>query len=567
MIPNRCRRSQPQLIMADNNKTPKGQHRPLKAAALGDKMTSYTSTSGGLSQKFGFAAFGVVLVFALCLSVSTATSAKEDDAPAARRPISDPLPNWTISASIAVASEWVGRGISMTSESPAVQANFEITNGWFYAGVYGSNLEYGATDTNNDGVADSDGGNFESDWYAGVRNKFAGIDFDIGYFLYTYNNAVDFGGDVDMWEIRGIVSTQTAMGLKPSFTAYYTPEYSYRTGRNIVLEAKAEQTLPEVGPFTPIASVLLGYNDNETGRVRPDFWFWNAGLTLGFAERYAFDLRYWETDASDCGKRTVFQCDERIIARMTAFIGEPSAGEAAAPAVFSIDGLALSSNVALTSDYVDRGLSQTDANPAVQGGFELTYRWLYAGLWASNLDFGGADPNGDGIADSAVAPIEIDWYGGARIKAGETEFDFGVVYTSYPDAFLGMTAVEFNYWELAASASRPLVAGFEAGVSITYSWDYRGETGETWAYEATLERTLTQIGPFSPTIGGLVAFNDGESNQGGSDYWYWNSGLELAFRERFAVDLRYWDTDLGGCDSAKLFQCDERVVATLSAEF
>ena len=551
--------------MADKNKPPDDKISAVMAVGLGDTMITHDNASGGLSRRLGSAAVSAVLALALSLSFSAQTSAAEAGASLYRT--DDPLPNWMISANIALASEWVGRGISMTSEGPAVQVNLEITNGWFYAGVFGSNLEYGAADTNNDGVADSDGGNFESDWYAGARGTFSGIDIDIGYLLYTYNNAVDFGGDVDLWEIRGIVSTQTKSGFKPSFTAFYTPEYSFRTGRNIILEAKAEQTLPRVGPFTPTASAVLGYNDNETGRVRPDFWFWSAGLTLGFAERYAFDLHYWNADASDCGKRTVFQCDERVIARMTAFIGEPSPTELAAPELFSIDGLALSSNLLLTSDYVDRGLSQTDANPAVQGGFELAYRWLYAGLWASNLDFGGADPNGDGIADSAVAPIEIDWYGGARTNAGETEIDLGVVYTSYPDAFRGMPAVDLDFWELVASASRPLVAGIEAGVSVTYAWDYRGEVGENWLFAVTLERALPRTGPFSPTIGGSVAFNDGESNQGASDYWFWNSGIELAFRERFAVDLRYWDTDLGGCDSAKLFQCDERVVATLSAEF
>ena len=102
-----------------------------------------------------------LLALALCLSFSAQTSAAEADASPYRS--DDPLPNWTISASIALASEWVGRSIAMTSEGPAVQANLEITNGWFYAGVFGSNLEYGAADTNNDGVADSDGGNFESD--------------------------------------------------------------------------------------------------------------------------------------------------------------------------------------------------------------------------------------------------------------------------------------------------------------------------------------------------------------------------------------------------------------------
>ncbi len=46
---------------------------------------------------------------------------------------------------------------------------------------------------------------------------------------------------------------------------------------------------------------------------------------------------------------------------------------------FNIDG---------TSDYVFRGISQTVNDPAVQGGVDLGYGIIYAGAWASGLDFG-----------------------------------------------------------------------------------------------------------------------------------------------------------------------------------
>lgn len=66
--------------------------------------------------------------------------------------------------------------------------------------------------------------------------------------------------------------------------------------------------------------------------------------------------------------------------------------------------LELSANAALTTDYVFRGFSQTAENAAIQGGFDATHGIFYAGVWASNLDFGG---NGAG---QDVANIEIDWY-------------------------------------------------------------------------------------------------------------------------------------------------------------
>ena len=49
-----------------------------------------------------------------------------------------------------------------------------------------------------------------------------------------------------------------------------------------------------------------------------------------------------------------------------------------------------SANVALTTEYVFRGFSQTSQGPAVQGGYDLTCGIFYAGVWASSLDFAGS---------------------------------------------------------------------------------------------------------------------------------------------------------------------------------
>ena len=49
-----------------------------------------------------------------------------------------------------------------------------------------------------------------------------------------------------------------------------------------------------------------------------------------------------------------------------------------------------SGNVALTTDYVWRGVSQTDEGPAVQGGFDYEHESGFsAGVWGSNVDFDG----------------------------------------------------------------------------------------------------------------------------------------------------------------------------------
>jgi uncharacterized protein (TIGR02001 family) len=69
--------------------------------------------------------------------------------------------------------------------------------------------------------------------------------------------------------------------------------------------------------------------------------------------------------------------------------------------------LQLSANFSVTSDYVFRGFSQSREKPAYQGGIDATYKWLYAGIWGSHIDFGPVD-----------APAEVDFYAGIKPVLG-----------------------------------------------------------------------------------------------------------------------------------------------------
>jgi uncharacterized protein (TIGR02001 family) len=84
--------------------------------------------------------------------------------------------------------------------------------------------------------------------------------------------------------------------------------------------------------------------------------------------------------------------------------------------------LKLSYNVGVASDYVFRGVSQTQEDPQVFGGIDATYGIGYAGVWASNVDFGADDPT-----------AEIDFYAGVKPTVGDTALDLGVIYYSYID--------------------------------------------------------------------------------------------------------------------------------------
>ncbi|TAL52534.1 MAG: hypothetical protein EPN80_18830 [Pandoraea sp.] len=114
-----------------------------------------------------------------------------------------------------------------------------------------------------------------------------------------------------------------------------------------------------------------------------------------------------------------------------AMAGMTGAARAQSASAGPASALTITANVGLASDYRFRGISQTDKNPAVQGGFDLTHTsGLYAGVWASNISW---------ISDgnSAVsAPIEMDFYGGYRgeIVKGLT-FDVGGLQYYYPGSY------------------------------------------------------------------------------------------------------------------------------------
>jgi uncharacterized protein (TIGR02001 family) len=144
--------------------------------------------------------------------------------------------------------------------------------------------------------------------------------------------------------------------------------------------------------------------------------------------------------------------------------------------------IGVSANMALTSNYVWRGMTQTSNAPAIQGGIDVDYNGFYLGTWGSNVNFSSS--------------LELDVYAG---YAGEIEgfgYDIGAIQYMYPndteasnfaEAYLGLSydfegfgvgakyymGIETNEidptdaWEISASAELP--EGF--GIEGTYG-DY-----------------------------------------------------------------------------------------------
>lgn len=200
-----------------------------------------------------------------------------------------------------------------------------------------------------------------------------------------------------------------------------------------------------------------------------------------------------------------------------------------------------------TSDYIFRGISLNDEDPAFQASIDASYGIFYAGVWGSMVE-------GEGFE-----PVELDWYAGVKPVWGPVTFDFGVVYYTY---FWGDPS-ETNYVELKAGAE------FSPNDKLTLTPVFwftpdQDNYAETYTIEGTAAYELPQVGIFTPTISGLVGYTDADEAEffatNTDSYTYWNAGLALAV-EKFTFDFRYWDTDI---DDGLGVQADERFVFTAS---
>jgi len=201
-------------------------------------------------------------------------------------------------------------------------------------------------------------------------------------------------------------------------------------------------------------------------------------------------------------------------------------------------------NVALVSDYMFRGVSQTDNNAAVQGGLDWdTGYGFHFGTWASSVNFN----------DGNAATTEIDLYAGYGGKIDNFSYDVGVTYYWYPGA---PSVRQYDLWEVYGKAGYDFgVAAVSAGVAFTP--DNFGSTGDA---------TYVNVGLTVPVIDLLsVSANVGHGilTQGLKNTTDWNAGATLKVYDWFDVDARYYDSDIHALGRL----ADDKFVVKISRAF
>lgn len=189
-------------------------------------------------------------------------------------------------------------------------------------------------------------------------------------------------------------------------------------------------------------------------------------------------------------------------------------------------------SVAVTTDYIFRGLSQTDGDPAAQGGIQLQSPAGWSlGVWGSTVDFG-----------SYFSPsYEIDLHA-ARAWALNPDWSVQLALTHYE--YLDAPATDYDYDELLASLS------FQQRITASVGWSpntSRFGAGRLVENRRALSYELTLLQPLSAhwSICGGAGYYD-LRDLFGTGYWFWNTGLAFNW-EALQIDLSRIDTN----DAAK----------------
>ncbi len=206
----------------------------------------------------------------------------------------------------------------------------------------------------------------------------------------------------------------------------------------------------------------------------------------------------------------------------------------------------LSANIGAVSNYLWRGVTQTDDGPAIQGGVDFAHESGFsAGAWASNVDF------------ATGANYELDLYMGYDFNLGIEDASLGLstIYYAYPD-----DDFDIDFWEVGIAGGYKWIS---AGINYTV-WggsdneDALFDQGD-WYFSLALEFPL-QYDFSIKLFGGYYDFKNGKVdvfNDDGEvigsddfDYAHWGVAISKAAGDFGTFSLSYeqndnslWDDD------------------------
>lgn len=181
----------------------------------------------------------------------------------------------------AVASDYVFRGVSQTSEDPALQAGVDVTTAaGFYAGAWASNVDFG------------DDTSLEIDVYGGYRTEAVGFALDFGVVNYTYVDAPSIP-DAGYSYLEFKAAASRAIGpVTAGAAVYYSPDFFGLDEQATYIEGNLA--------YAPADKwTVSGALGKQFLDVSDDYTTWNVGVGYALTDNLALDVRYHDTDVDN----------------------------------------------------------------------------------------------------------------------------------------------------------------------------------------------------------------------------------------------------------------------------
>jgi uncharacterized protein (TIGR02001 family) len=204
------------------------------------------------------------------------------------------------------------------------------------------------------------------------------------------------------------------------------------------------------------------------------------------------------------------------------------------------DELEFSARAGLASDYIYRGTTLSDHEPAAGAAFEARFGQLYTGATVASVKL------------PTQPAAEFTMAGGFRPRIANIDLDVGVTYFAYPGEKLPGETNGINYWEAVIRGDTKIGESIRVASGYAYSPNV-SNTGAWSQYVAAgvgfdvPSRLLPQdLSVSFTTAAGYSWFGNQASELGGFPlpaYLNWQAGVTFTHKV-FNLDLRYYGTNL-----------------------
>lgn len=212
----------------------------------------------------------------------------------------------------------------------------------------------------------------------------------------------------------------------------------------------------------------------------------------------------------------------------------------------------VSGNFGLYSDYSFRGLTQTNADPALQGGLDYSHAsGFYAGTWLSNISW---LTDSSAVTGYSSSSLEWDVYGGYSGTFGNSDFgyDVGLLQYYYPgthSTLVGPGSVKADTLEAYGKLSwKWLSAKYSQSLgSKTFGVD---NSRGTWYLDVSANYPLSDKLSLQAHYGKQKFEGASGANNANASYEDYKLGLSYALPKDFTVGGYYTSTSMDATQKA-----------------